>query len=263
MSLAPTPPLPPQRRRAILDELGATGAARVADLAQRLGVTEETIRRDLEFLQAEGLLQRTHGGAIAPGADRRELPLAVRQTTHVVEKQVIARVVAERVGEGEVVAFDSSSSALEVARQLPNIPLVVVTNGIEVLKELATRPQVQVYSTGGQLLRDSGSLVGPIAETAVRNFGITKAIVSCKGIDPRRGASEATVEHAAIKRTMLGMAEQVMLLADHSKLGVQSTSFFATPAECGTLFTDSDADQAHLAALRAAGLEIVVTPLSR
>lgn len=263
MSVVPSNPLAPERRRQILEQLELAGSARVADLALRLGVTEETIRRDLEFLQAEGQLQRIHGGAIAAGADRRELPLAVRQTQLVAEKQAMARVVVERIAEGDVVALDASSSALKVARLLPDIPLLIVTNGVEALHELATRQQAKVYSTGGELLRGSGALVGRNAERVVREFGITKAIVSCKGVDPRRGASEATVEHADIKRAMLDVAEQVMLLADHSKLGVQSTSFFATPEECGTLITDAGADLQQLAVLRAAAIEVVVAPLPR
>ncbi len=255
---SPPSPLPHQRRRQILEQLEATGAARVADLAPRLGVTEETVRRDLERLHAEGQLQRIHGGAIPIGSDRSEVPLKVRQTTRVAEKQAIAALAAGMVVEGDVLAIDSSSTAFEVARLLPNQRLVVVTNGIDALRELARRSEVQVYSTGGQLLRDSGSLIGALAESAIRQFGITKAIVSCKGIDAARGASEATVEHAAIKRAMLAMADEVILLADHGKLGIQSTSFFATAAECRTLITDSHAENNQLQALRGTGLNIVV-----
>lgn len=258
MPPANSTPLPHQRRRQILEELAATGAARVADLAPRLGVTEETVRRDLERLHAEGQLQRIHGGAIPVGSDQREVPLKVRQTTRVAEKRAIAALAAAMVVEGDVLAIDSSSTAFEVARLIPNQRLVVVTNGIDALRELARRSEVQVYSTGGQLLRDSGSLIGALAEGAIRQFGITKAIVSCKGIEAGRGASEATVEHAAMKRAMLAMADDIILLADHSKLGVQSTSYFASAAECRTLITDNGAEQAQLQALRSTGLNVLV-----
>lgn len=244
-----------QRHREILGRLRRQGGVRVADLAQTLRVTEETIRRDLEKLGLEGKLVRTHGGAMPIRDDRQDLPFDVRKTAHLAEKQAIAAHALRYVAEGDVIALDPSSTAHELARILPDRPLTVVTNSLPVAVTLLDRAHVRVVCTGGTLDVRARSFVGLLAEQALERFNITKLFLSSKGVDLARGLSEVTEEQARVKRRMMDVAGKTFLLADHSKLGVKSVVFFASPTEADVLITDAGASAELLSELGELGLE--------
>lgn len=245
-----------QRRREIMSLLQGTGAARVAELAQRLSVTEETIRRDLKRLDREGKLIRTHGGAVASDGDRLELPFDERHNTNRSEKQAIAARALAHIEEGDVIGIDASTTACELARQLPDLPLTVVTSSIVIASMLIDRPRIDVMLTGGLLDRSSLSLMGTLAGDAVERFNIRRLFISCRGIDLQRGLTEASEPHAQIKQRMIRLAEQVYLLADHSKFGLRSVVYFAQVADIDVLITDPAADPTALAEFRTAGAQI-------
>lgn len=258
---APVDPLlPQQRRRQILALLQEGRAARVNDLARRLGVTSETVRRDLRRLDREGLLVRTHGGAVTRDDERRDLPLDVRERAQTGEKAAIAAVAATLVEEGDVVCLDASTTCLELARRLPDRPATVITPSLAVASALADRSRIEVVLTGGTLDPASMSLVGPMSLETLRRFNIGKLFFSCRGVDLGRGLSEASDRHAALKRQMLDLAERSYLLADASKLGLRSVVFFAQAADVDALITDAAADPATLDELRTAGVEVCVAP---
>ncbi len=228
-----------ERHREILNRVAEVGGVRVATLAQELAVTPETIRRDLEKLGSEGKLIRIHGGAMPIGNDRRELPLDVRGTVNLSQKRSIARYAVRFVSHGDVIALDASSTAREMSKVLPDIPLTVVTNSIAVATALAERPEVRVISTGGLLDGPSLSYVGPIAEETLARFHIKKAFISCQGVDLLRGLSVTADEHAGIKRRMIDLAETVYLLADSTKFGRKAVEFFAPLSEVDVIVTDA------------------------
>ncbi|TWT33509.1 Glucitol operon repressor [Posidoniimonas corsicana] len=257
-STTPTTPLPQERHDQIIGLLEKQGSVRVAKLAERFSVAEETIRRDLERLGEAGLLVRTHGGALRIRDDRQDAPIAVRRTTNAAQKRAIAAVAVPLVQEGETIALDSSSTALELASALPDIPLTVVTNSLDAVRVLAARTHITATLTGGELAPESRSLLGPIAEGTLRQFAFDKVFFSCKAIDPRRGLSEASVAHASLKRWLLDLADASVLLADHSKFGVRSVSFFGMLTEVGTLVTDDQTNQDFLGPLEAAGVQTLI-----
>jgi DeoR/GlpR family transcriptional regulator of sugar metabolism len=238
-----------QRHQEILDRVGRAGAVRVTELARSLGVAEETIRRDLEKLDSEGKLVRTHGGAVSLPEDRREVPFDVRRGTHSAEKESVARAAARFVDEGDVIALDASSTAYCLARALPDRPLTVLTNSMEVATLLMARPKVQVVSTGGMLDVASQSFVGSFAEEALLRLHIGKLFLSSKGVDLARGLSEAADAHARLKRRMMDLADVTYLLADHSKFGVKSVVFFADVKDVDVVITDRGVDPTLLAEL--------------
>lgn len=253
-----TAPLPPERHQQILALLEEEGAVRVAALAQRFSVAEETIRRDLERLGEAGLLSRTHGGAMRLRDDRQDAPIAVRRITMAVEKRAIAQRAAELVEEGDTIALDASSTVLELASALPDMPLTVVTNSVDAARVLAGRVHINTTLTGGELDTESVCLLGPIAEGTLRQFAFDKAFLSCKAIDPRRGLSEASVTHASLKRWLLDLADRSILLADNSKFGVRSVSFFGMLTEVGVLVTDEETNSDFLDPLAQAGVETLI-----
>lgn len=250
--------LPRQRREEILAELDERGSARVTALAKRFGVAEETIRRDLDKLSNEGRLSRTHGGALNVRYQRFDLPSSVRRNTQATEKRRIAQQALGHIHENDVVAFDASTTALELVCILPDMPLTVVTYGIDAARLLADRPQIQVILTGGELDSQSVCLLGPIAEDSLRRFSINKAFFSSKGVNLERGYSEASLAHASIKRLLMQLATQSYMLVDHSKFGVSSVAFSGEIQDVDVVVTDEGTDANIVETLDQAGVETEV-----
>jgi len=247
-----------ERHRIILNKVQDAGCVRVAALAKELIVTEETIRRDLEKLDSEGKLQRIHGGAVTIEHDRRELPLGIRETVKIHEKRAIAEACIKYIGEGDVIALDASSTAGELAKCLPDIPLTVVTNSVAVATILADRSRIRVVSTGGILDSPSLSYIGPIAEQTLERFHIRKLFFSCKGLDLERGLSVTADEHAGIKRKMLDLCETAYLLADGSKFDTKAVEFFGSVQDIDVIITDNTTDKNIIEKLRAMGVTVDV-----
>ncbi|NOY42820.1 MAG: DeoR/GlpR transcriptional regulator [Planctomycetes bacterium] len=264
MSRSTSTPLARERQLQILVELEEEGAVRVSSLAEQFQVAEETIRRDLDKLSVKGRLARTHGGAISIRNDRSDLPVTVRKTTNAAEKRHIAASAVLHVDPGDVIALDASTSVSELACLLPDMPLTVVTNGLEIVRLLARRPAIKVISTGGELDAKSMCFLGPVAEATIRQFEISKVFLSCKAIDLERGYSEASTAHASIKRLLIELAGCSYMLADHSKFGVRSMAYSSALGNMDVVITDAKVDTNTLDVLHAAGVatEIASAPVA-
>lgn len=251
-----------ERQEYIVRVVNERGSARVSELAELCGVTEETIRRDLDRLEEDGRLKRSHGGAVSlrdsdAAGGQQEIPYYVREITHAEEKRRIAEEAAHHIRPGERILLDGSSTAWYVARILPDMPLTVLTNSVRVAAELGGKEKIEVLTTGGLMSHRSLSFVGPLAERALDDFHIEKAFLSCKGIHPERGISESTGLQAEIKRKMAAIADHVYLLADASKFGVQA---FARALDLGavkTIITDRGLDGTTAETFRALGIEVI------
>lgn len=204
-------------------------------------VTEETVRRDLDILEGEGKLRRSHGGAVCIDPEQTETPIVERESEHVVEKEAIAREALKYISAGDRIALDASTTAWHVAVAMPNIPLTVLTNSLKVALELANRDKIEVISTGGILRSTSLSYVGPMAEESLARFHVNKAFVSCKGMHTEYGLSESNALQALVKRKMIEIADVVYVLADHSKIQVQDFTQVAGNGEIDVLITDAGA----------------------
>lgn len=244
-----------QRRRDILIRLERVGGVRVASLAKTLQVTEETIRRDLERLDADGRLLRTHGGAVPIRDSRRNPSFDTRRVTKLEEKAAIARCAVKWIVEGDVIGLDVSSTTHELAQIIPDIPLTVVTNSIPVVLALMSHANVRLVSTGGDFDDQAWSFTGALAEQALSRFNINKLFLSSKGVDLARGLSDATDNQARVKRAMMDIAEETHLLADHSKFGVRSVVFFAELSEIDLVITDAGVEPTVLDQLSRAGVK--------
>lgn len=247
-----------ERHRVVLARLQDAGSVRVTSLARELAVTEETIRRDLERLDRDGKLIRIHGGAIPIENDRRDLPYRVRETVNLEQKRAIAAHAVRHIAKGDVIALDASTTAVELARVIPDVSLTVVTNSMVVAAVLVERTRVRVVSTGGILDAPSLSWLGSLSEQALERFRITKLFFSCNGVDPQRGLSVSADEHARIKRRMIDLAESAYLLVDAEKFGARAVEFFATVDELDLIVTDSAAPAEMLESLRRDGVQIEV-----
>lgn len=247
-----------ERQRCIVEMITARRSIRTTEIAQTFGVTEETARRDLERLEAEGQLSRTHGGAYRDDANRRDIPSSSRETMNVAEKQAIARCAVGQIEAGDTIFLDASSTTLALARILPDIQLTVLTNALKIAAELLARSSFRVVMMGGTLHERSLSCLGPLSEQALECYHVQKAFISCRGVDPVRGLSEANDEQARLKRKIISLSEQTNLLADHSKLPLKSVFFFAQLSEVDALITDCHPPEDIAAAAKSSGVKLLV-----
>lgn len=228
-----------QRHRHILDLLDQNNSVRVTALAQHFQVTEETIRRDLEKLETDGKLVRSHGGAMPLENDHRDIPFLQRKITRIKEKTAIAKRAIQEIVETDVIALDPSTSAYQMARLLPDIPIHILTNSLPIITELEKKAHIKVIATGGLIDHNTQSLTGPLVDHALDTYHINKFFFSCRGIDFQRGLSEAWEESARYKQKLIALADHAYLLADTSKLDVRSKIFFAKINDIDALFTDA------------------------
>ena len=247
-----------ERRNAILEKLAVTGKVIVADLSREFGVTEETIRRDLEKLDNEGLAQKTYGGAVANRSLNLDLPYKVRQRTNAEAKQAIALKVAEMIHDGDYLMMDASSTTLFITKCIRNKHnITLITNSIEILMEVAELEDWNVISTGGVLKTGALALVGANAEKTVRGFHVDIAVCSCKGIDRQFGISDSNEQNAQIKRAMFAAAKRRILVADHSKFDQSSFVKISELTDLDTVVTDVCPDAAWTEALADADIELI------
>ncbi|HWE66775.1 MAG TPA: DeoR/GlpR family DNA-binding transcription regulator [Acidimicrobiales bacterium] len=191
------------------------GRAKISDLADALGVSEMTVRRDLDVLSEEGRVRRVRGGAVANGPQ----PFAERFAKQSRAKDKIAEKVIGLIGQGGAIGLDASTTLQRVAARMHEVgELTVVTNGPECFNVLQQQPGVTTILLGGQLDRRTGSLVGPLAVRSAHDLFLRRFFVSAAGIDPVMGTSETTLEEAEVKEALALGAEQVVVAVDSTKL---------------------------------------------
>lgn len=233
-----------ERRREILARLGAEGKVIVSELARDFDVTEETIRRDLEKLDHEGLAAKTYGGAVARQSSLLDLPYNVREGVSVAEKERIAEHIADLIQDGERILLDPSSTALYVLKKLKSKKnLTIITNSVKILLELADKQDWTVLSTGGSLKKGALSLGGSSAEKMIASYHVDTAICSCKGIDPELGITDSNEQDCLIKQAMLASAERRILAVDAGKFDKKSFVRVCGLSDIDILVTDSAPDE--------------------
>ncbi|MEK5641879.1 DeoR family transcriptional regulator [Paenibacillus rhizosphaerae] len=247
-----------ERYDTIVRLVNERGSIRVSELSELCGVTEETIRRDLDRLEQQGKLRRSHGGAVSVKETQAETPYFEREVIHQDEKRRIAEEAVRRIEPRDRIALDASSTAWYMASILPDIPLTVVTNSIKVALELSSKEKIEVISTGGMLAAHSLSYVGPLAERGLESYYVDKAFISCKGVHLDRGISESNELQAMVKHRMIRQAKTVYILADASKIGVQAFTHLADWAEVDVLITDGHVDGKDASLLREKSIELII-----
>ena len=239
----------------ILELLARDGTVTVPELAGELEVSEATIRRDLQALREQRLLERSHGGAVAHGT-AHELPVRYR-TGRSEEKRRIARAAAELVEDGAAVALTGGTTTTEVARVLAaRAGLTVVTNALNIAVELAVRPDLKLIVTGGVARSASYELVGTLADATLRGLNVDVAFVGVDGVDAERGLTTQNEVEAATTRALLARAKRTVVVADATKLGRVALAQIAPLDAADHLITTTGADAAELERLRAAGLSV-------
>ncbi|GAA1305298.1 DeoR/GlpR family DNA-binding transcription regulator [Streptomyces javensis] len=242
----------------------ANGAVSLRELARVVQTSEVTVRRDVRALEAEGLLDRRHGGAVLPGGFTRESGFPQKSHLATAEKTAIADLAAGFVEEGEAVVVGAGTTTQELARRLARVPgLTVVTNSLLVAQALAHANRVEVVMTGGTLRGSNYALVGSGAEQSLQGLRVSRAFLSGSGLTAERGLSTSNMLSASVDRALVQAAAEVVVLADHTKLG-SDTMFQTVPTDVITrLVTDEppahdDRALTELQALADQGVQIAV-----
>jgi DeoR/GlpR family transcriptional regulator of sugar metabolism len=246
-----------ERHEKIIDLVNEKGSIRVSELSKVFNVTEETIRRDLEKLESEGKLQRSHGGAVSIKENEIEAPYFEREVRNVKEKLAVAEEAVKYVSVNDRIILDASTTAWYMAKRLPDLPVTVLTNSMKVAMELANREKVSVIMVGGTMLPRSLSFVGPQTNNALEYYHVNKAFISCQGIHSKRGISDSNEMQALVKQKMIDIADEIYLLADHTKFGKQAFSRFGMINAIHTIITDCNTAQEQIEEFQDLGIRMI------
>ena len=228
-----------ERRNAILAKLATDGKVIVSDLSVEFNVTEETIRRDLEKLDKEGLAKKTYGGAIVLETHGADLPFNVRKRVNANLKENIAQKIADLISDGDSIILDSSTTAISVTKYIKNREnLTLITNSVEILLELSDKSGWKILSTGGKLKNGSLALVGASAEQMIRDYHVHIAVCSSKGIDMNMGISDSNEEDASMKKAIFSSADRKILAIDSTKFNRRSFVKVFSVSDVDTVVTD-------------------------
>ncbi|ASY31382.1 MULTISPECIES: DeoR/GlpR family DNA-binding transcription regulator [unclassified Streptomyces] len=233
-----------QRRAVILDEVRRRGGVRVNELTKRLGVSDMTVRRDLDALARQGAVEKVHGGAVPPAeASSHEPGFEAKSGREQGAKESIARVAAELVAPGTAIALSGGTTTYALAQRLVEVPeLTVVTNSVRVADVFhraheGRQGRATVVLTGG-VRTPSDSLVGPVADAAIASLHFDLLFLGVHGISARAGLSTPNLAEAETNRRLVAAARRVIVVADHTKWGTVGLSSFAPLSAVDTVVTD-------------------------
>jgi DeoR/GlpR family transcriptional regulator of sugar metabolism len=245
------------RRRKISELIRDNGVARVTELVKLFGVSDVTIRSDLEALAKEGVLIRDHGGAVAQTFTRLSIAFDQRARLNLESKQRIGEAAARMVFSGDTIMLDAGTTLMEMAKRLPAIsPLTVITNSLNIATEVGSRPGAQVMLAGGSLSTETISTVGPIAERDLRELLVDKLFLGIQAFAPDVGLSDVSLEVARVKAAMVSTADYVILLADSTKYLARAFARVAPLSQIDCLITDSGFPEEAARQLVANGIEV-------
>lgn len=246
-----------ERRQKVLELVSERGYVALADLADALDASESTIRRDLDYWHDHGLLKRTHGGAIYRG-DAHALPaLEERTSREIEEKRQIAQAAASRIEDGESVLLDGGSTTLELARLLLGRPLQIVTNSLPIAQLFASSRETDLVMLGGYVYPRTGVALGPLTIRMLADIHVHQLIMGVGGITSE-GLFNSNLLLVETERAMMRSADEVVVLADHTKLGQKALAFLCELSAIDTLIVDKGINPDQRTLARGADVKLIV-----
>lgn len=256
MSPATEPLLGPKRQRELLNYVRAYGTGSVNMLARLLGVSTSTVRRDLNTLQERGLIERVHGGA-SPLSDDVEPIRPLREVAYAEEKRRIGQAAAAHVADHSTILILGGTTTEAMLPFLGTVQgLTVLTNSLMVVNRLSQYADVDLVVLGGLLRRQEMSLLGHLTIAGLDEFGIDQVFSGAFGIDPEMGVTGTNLSETQTDRSLASSAQELILLADHSKFAQRGPARLVPISAVSTLITDTDADADVLDRFRASGVTV-------
>jgi DeoR/GlpR family transcriptional regulator of sugar metabolism len=236
--------LPIERRKEIAQIIRKEKAVRVNQLSEQFDVTEETVRRDLEKLENEGILKRTYGGAVLDNLVSDDLPYTDREKVNMDQKRLIAKYASQLVDEGETIFIDASTSALEVIKQVdPRIHITVITNSLNAIHQLSQYSHINLIGVGGNLNEQTFSFEGPMTARFIDHYYADKIFFSVKGISKERGLMDSRESLAELKSHMIANSKEVILVIDASKFDRSALIRIIETGAVDTVITEFSLDK--------------------
>jgi len=234
------------------------GRVTVQELSNLFGVSEATVRRDLEELDSLGRIRRTHGGAVPAEIAPKEPPMLQRVGEKSKQKAQIGKAAAQLIKNGETIFLGSGTTVIEVARNIPaDISLTVITNSLAVVNELASHTGIELIVIGGMLRQSELSMVGHVAEQAVKEFRADRVFLGMYAIDVGCGFTNDFPPEIMTDRAILNISPQIVVLADHSKFGRVSSMLVAPVTAAQIIITDDGTPQTIIEQLEELGIRVI------
>lgn len=252
------PMLIEERRQHVLAQIQKDGRVLVAELSDALGISRITIRKDLDNLEGRGLVQRTHGGALAPHVTTlMDLTLKEKQLRRLKEKQRIAEAAAKLVHDGQCILLDSGTTTTAVAQSLRRFNrLTIITNAVNIASELAST-EFEVILIGGALRKNSFSLVGPLAEEMLSEIHADILFLGVDGFDSTVGLTTPNVLESRVNRAMVKASRRVVAVCDSTKFNRRSLALIVPPSAIHTVITDNQISEQDVETLHSSGIEVI------
>jgi DeoR/GlpR family transcriptional regulator of sugar metabolism len=247
------------RRQQIIAFLRQRKQATVLELSRRFGVSEATIRRDLQQLDGGGLIQRVHGGALAIERSAPEPSVLQRMVENQDEKRAIGSTAAGLVKDGDTVFLGSGTTTLEVARALAQRQnLTIVTNALNIANVLTGNSEMTLIVLGGLLRQSELSLIGHITDQSLKELHTDKVIMGVRGISAQHGLTNDYLPETLTDRAIMALAPEIIVVADYTKLGRVSTAWVASISSIHTLVTDAGASPEQVRLLQQMGIQVIM-----
>lgn len=255
-----------QRRQSILAELERMESVSVAELSERFGVSDMTIRRDLDALSEQELLRKVHGGAVRTGRKMGQEPhFAQKRSLQLLEKKSIAREAVRLADPGDTIAFGAGTTTWHVAAELRQVngnDFTFITNSTNIALTLQENGWEQIVLSGGIFRTPSDALVGPYAERTLKSLNADTLFLGAHGVHPDAGLTTPNIAEAETDRILIEAAQRVVIVADHTKLGVVALAQISSLARADVLITDDKANEAILREIELTGVRVIVAASS-
>ncbi len=247
----------PTRHDEIINIINRRRQVSVQELTERLGVSEVTIRKDLSFLEEQGYLMRTHGGARLAEDLGRLQSITTRREAHTAEKRLIAQAAVTLINEGDTVLIDAGSTCAALAHAIRDMNLRVITNSLDVMVELADSHSISLHSVGGSYRLDAGSFIGPAAEESLQQYRIDTCFIGTPAFTSDGVFSSQNTIESHFKRQALKISNRRVILSDHTKYNKTTFSVFSRTADIDILVVDHTFN--GIEKLRELGIEVLVS----
>ncbi|MFZ5988529.1 MAG: DeoR/GlpR family DNA-binding transcription regulator [Bacillota bacterium] len=249
--------LPVARKSKIKELVLEKKSVSVSELAKMFSVTEETIRRDLKYLEDEGVLIRTYGGAFIQDGVENDINVDIRETIFVENKEKIAIKCAELIHHGDSIFLDASTTSLFISAKIRNKRVTVITNSLKVANTLADSESVRLITVGGLLSSKSMSFLGRSALNSLQGFFVDKAFISCRSVSIEHGVTDSNEQQAELRQLAIKRANKVFLVADHTKFNKTSFATIGSFDEIDYIVVDKKLDNAWHSFLTDQNVELI------
>lgn len=247
-----------ERRNLILQKVQEEKKVVVNELSREYGVSEETIRRDLEKLEEDGHVTKSYGGAVLNEKSSIDLPFNIRWNSNPQGKQKIAELISREIRDGDHIILDASTTAVFIAKNIKQKRhLTVITNSLEILLELSDVTGWEVIATGGYLKSRTMSLYGKKASDGFASYHADKAFFSCKGFNLEKGVTDGNDDSAGVKQSILSAAGKIYLAVDSTKFGAVAFAKICGMSELDVVVTDQKPEEKWLEVFERLGIECI------